>query len=68
MRFGDSDKMQVGDWVLALGTRSTWETTVTAGIISATDRKGLDINAREHFLQTDAAINPGKQAVALSLT
>lgn len=63
--FGDSDAMQVGDWVLALGNPFDLGTTVTAGIISATDRKGLDINAREHFLQTDAAINPGNSGGAL---
>ena len=63
--FGDSDSMQVGDWVLALGNPFDIGTTVTAGIISATDRKGLDINGREHFLQTDAAINPGNSGGAL---
>ena len=63
--FGDSDTMQVGDWVLALGNPFDIGTTVTAGIISATDRKGLDINGREHFLQTDAAINPGNSGGAL---
>lgn len=63
--FGDSDQMQVGDWVLALGNPFDLGTTVTAGIISATDRKGLDINGREHFLQTDAAINPGNSGGAL---
>lgn len=65
LRFGDSDAMQVGDWVLALGNPFDLGTTVTAGIISATDRKGLDINGREHFLQTDAAINPGNSGGAL---
>ena len=63
--FGDSSAMQIGDWVLALGNPFDLGTTVTAGIISATDRKGLDINAREHFLQTDAAINPGNSGGAL---
>ena len=63
--FGDSDSMQVGDWVLALGNPFDIGTTVTAGIISATDRKGLDINGREHFLQTDTAINPGNSGGAL---
>ncbi len=65
VNFGDSDAMQIGDWVLALGNPFDLGTTVTAGIISATDRKGLDINAREHFLQTDAAINPGNSGGAL---
>ena len=63
--FGDSDAMHIGDWVLALGNPFDLGTTVTAGIISATDRKGLDINGREHFLQTDAAINPGNSGGAL---
>ncbi len=65
VNFGDSDAMQIGDWVLALGNPFDLGTTVTAGIISATDRKGLDINGREHFLQTDAAINPGNSGGAL---
>ena len=55
---GDSDQMQVGDWVLALGNPFNVGTTVTAGIISAAGR-GPGINERESYLQTDAAINPG---------
>lgn len=55
---GDSDKIRVGDWVLALGQPFGLEGTVTAGIISAKGR-GLGIAPRENFLQTDAAINPG---------
>ncbi|WP_437188133.1 Do family serine endopeptidase [Planctomicrobium sp. SH668] len=55
---GDSDQMQVGDWVLALGNPFNVGTTVTSGIISATGR-GPGINEREQYLQTDAAINPG---------
>jgi serine protease Do len=55
---GDSDALQVGDWVLALGQPFGLEGTVTAGIISAKGRS-LGIAARESFLQTDAAINPG---------
>lgn len=54
----DSDQVAVGDWVLALGQPFGLESTVTAGIVSATHR-GVGINARESFLQTDAAINPG---------
>jgi serine protease Do len=57
-QFGDSDQMQVGDWVLALGQPFGLESTVTAGIISATHRD-IGISTREHFFQTDAAINPG---------
>lgn len=54
----DSDRVSVGDWVLALGQPFGLESTVTAGIVSATHR-AVGINARESFLQTDAAINPG---------
>jgi serine protease Do len=57
-RLGDSDRMEIGDWVLALGHPFGLEGTVTAGIISAKGR-GIGITAREDFLQTDAAINPG---------
>lgn len=57
-KLGDSDQISVGDWVLALGQPFGFESTVTAGIISATHR-GVGINERENFLQTDAAINPG---------
>jgi serine protease Do len=57
-RLGDSDQMEVGDWVLALGQPFGLEGTVTAGIISAKGR-GIGIADRENFLQTDAAINPG---------
>ncbi|HSE98872.1 MAG TPA: trypsin-like peptidase domain-containing protein, partial [Blastocatellia bacterium] len=60
-RMGDSDKLRVGDWVLAIGSPFGLEQTVTAGIISAKDRV-TDPNlqsAFQQFLQTDAAINPG---------
>ena len=57
-RLGDSKKVEVGDWVLALGQPFGLEGTVTAGIISAKGR-GLAITDRGDFLQTDAAINPG---------
>jgi serine protease Do len=55
---GDSDQVEIGDWVIALGQPFGLESTVTAGIISAKDR-GIGITDRESFLQTDAAINPG---------
>jgi serine protease Do len=57
-RLGDSSKVEVGDWVLALGEPFGLEGTVTAGIVSAKGR-GLGITGREDFIQTDAAINPG---------
>ncbi len=55
---GNSDQMQVGDWVIAIGVPFGLKETVTAGIISAKSR-GIGITDREEFLQTDAAINPG---------
>lgn len=60
-RLGNSDGVQVGDWVLAFGSPFDLNWTVTAGIISAKDREGLGGSEHEfqHFLQTDAAINPG---------
>ena len=57
-QFGDSQEMQIGDWVLALGQPFGLQDSVTAGIISAKGR-GIGITRRESFLQTDAAINPG---------
>jgi serine protease Do len=58
VRMGDSDQMEIGDWVLAVGSPFGLDLTVTAGIISAKGR-GPGIAEREDFLQTDAAINPG---------
>jgi serine protease Do len=59
-RMGDSDKLNVGDWVLAIGSPFGLEQTVTAGIISAKDRvAGTGSTPFQQFLQTDAAINPG---------
>jgi serine protease Do len=55
---GDSDALQIGDWVLAVGSPFGLEATVSAGIISAKGRS-LSAAQRAQFLQTDAAINPG---------
>lgn len=57
-RMGNSDQVQVGDWVIAVGQPFNLSGTVTAGIISSKQR-GLGITEQEEFLQTDAAINPG---------
>ncbi|QDT05902.1 Periplasmic serine endoprotease DegP precursor [Rubripirellula lacrimiformis] len=57
-KIGDSDSMEVGDWVVALGQPFGLEGTVTTGIVSAKNR-GIGITDRENFIQTDAAINPG---------
>ena len=59
IRLGDSDTMEIGDWVLAIGSPFGLDATVTAGIISAKGRGDMKITEREDFLQTDAAINPG---------
>lgn len=59
VKVGDSDELRVGQWVLALGSPFGLDHTVTAGIISATQRQDLNINRFEAFIQTDAAINPG---------
>jgi len=58
--FGDSDKVEVGEWVVAIGAPRALEKTVTHGIISAKHRIGItDPKDHQDFLQTDAAINPG---------
>src|SRR5438105_7587907 len=60
-KLGNSDGVQVGDWVLAIGSPFGLQATVTAGIISAKDRSGIGGAGHQfqRFLQTDAAINPG---------
>lgn len=59
LELGDSSMMEIGDRVLAAGAPFGLTGTVTAGIISAKGRNGLNVNMYEDFLQTDAAINPG---------
>ncbi len=65
---GDSEKIKVGQWVMAIGNPLSLASTVTAGIISATSRNINIIQDRygvENFIQTDAAINPGNSGGAL---
>ena len=62
---GNSDNLQVGDQVLAIGNPFGVGQTVTSGIISALGRNQLGINTFENFIQTDAAINPGNSGGAL---
>jgi Do/DeqQ family serine protease len=57
--FGDSNRLQVGDFVVAIGNPFGLGQTVTSGIISALGRSGLGIEGYEDFIQTDASINPG---------
>ena len=59
VKIGNSDAVQVGDWAMAIGSPFGFDTSVTAGIISAKGRE-MDTSMQfQHFLQTDAAINPG---------
>jgi serine protease Do len=62
---GDSDKLEVGDFVLAIGNPFGLGQTVTSGIVSALGRSGLGIEGYEDFIQTDASINPGNSGGAL---
>ena len=55
---GDSDKLEVGDWVIAIGNSFGFVNTVTAGIVSAKYRQ-IGASAYDQFIQTDASINPG---------
>jgi serine protease Do len=65
LTLGDSSKVQVGNFVLAVGDPFGLSQTVTAGIISATGRGDLGIEDYEDFIQTDASINPGNSGGAL---
>lgn len=57
--FGDSDKLKIGEWVVAAGNPFGLDHTITAGIVSAKGRSNVGIVDYEDFIQTDAAINPG---------
>ncbi len=59
LKLADSDKLEVGEWVVAIGSPFGLSHTVTAGIVSAKGRSGVGITTYEDFIQTDAAINPG---------
>ncbi len=63
--FGDSDRLRVGDFVVAIGNPFGLGQTVTSGIVSALGRSGLGIEGYEDFIQTDASINPGNSGGAL---
>jgi serine protease Do len=57
--WGDSDHLDIGSWVLAIGSPLGFDHSVTAGIVSATERHDVQLSEYESFIQTDAAINPG---------
>ncbi len=61
----DSDKIEVGDFAIAIGNPFGLNQTVTSGIISALGRSGLNMESYENFIQTDASINPGNSGGAL---
>ena len=65
LRLADSDRLQVGDFVVAIGNPFGLGQTVTSGIVSALGRTGLGIEGYEDFIQTDASINPGNSGGAL---
>jgi serine protease Do/serine protease DegQ len=65
MKLGDSDQLNVGDFVVAIGNPFGLGQTVTSGIVSALGRSGLNIEGYEDFIQTDASINPGNSGGAL---
>lgn len=68
LKFGDSDKIEVGEWVVAVGNPFNLTSTVTAGIVSAKGRNINILNDKfkiESFIQTDAAVNPGNSGGAL---
>jgi serine protease DegQ len=62
---GDSGSLRVGDYVVAIGNPFGFSNTVTSGIVSALGRSGLNNQAFEDFIQTDASINPGNSGGAL---
>ncbi len=62
---GDSDRLRVGDFVVAIGNPFGLGQTVTSGIVSALGRSGLKVEGYEDFIQTDASINPGNSGGAL---
>jgi serine protease Do/serine protease DegQ len=65
LAFGDSDQLEVGDYVIAIGNPFGIGQTVTSGIVSALGRTGLKPEGYEDFIQTDASINPGNSGGAL---
>jgi Do/DeqQ family serine protease len=58
-QLGDSDRIEVGEWAIAIGSPFGLEQTVTVGVVSATGRSEVGIVPNENFIQTDASINPG---------
>lgn len=59
LTFGNSEKLEIGEWVIAIGNPFALQSSLTVGVLSAKNRQNLRITDYEDFLQTDAAINPG---------
>ncbi len=65
-QFGNSEELDIGDWVVAIGAPFGLEQTVTAGIVSAKSRSDVGLATFENYIQTDAAINPGNSGGPLA--
>ena len=63
LNMGDSEEIDIGEWVIAIGSPFQLEASVTVGVVSAKGRQNLKITDFEDFIQTDAAINPGNSVV-----
>src|SRR5437588_1754547 len=59
LRFANSDKLEIGDWVISIGNPLGFRASLTTGVVSAKGRNDLDVSRVEEFIQTDAAINQG---------
>lgn len=59
LSFGDSDALNIGEWVVAIGNPFAFDSSLTVGVVSAKGRQGLGLSPYEDYIQTDAAINPG---------
>jgi serine protease Do len=59
LEFGNSETLEIGEWVVAIGSPFQLHASLTVGVVSAKGRQNLNITAHEDFIQTDAAINPG---------
>jgi serine protease Do len=59
LSFGSSDELEIGEWVVAIGSPFALESSLTVGVVSAKGRQDLGITSLEDFIQTDAVINPG---------